>query len=145
MIQEPVLSRLRLSEAAGNPGPLAWADMSLSLRDAGYLGMRNDRIGFILHGRRLHGTYSLIRFGRKGPRAFPGRWPGLSCGCPFGTRDVQKSEVRGRRSEVGGGDRQQVGFGLHGRRLDGTYSLIRFERRGPRDWRLVRRRGETKG
>jgi bifunctional non-homologous end joining protein LigD len=28
----------------------------------------NDAIGFVLHGRRLHGTYSLIRFARKGPR-----------------------------------------------------------------------------
>jgi len=32
-----------------------------------------------------------------------------------------------------------IGFVLHGRRLQGTYSLVRFERKGPRDWLLFRR------
>ncbi len=33
-----------------------------------------------------------------------------------------------------------IGFVLHGNRLDGTYSLIRFVRKGPRDWLIFRRR-----
>jgi bifunctional non-homologous end joining protein LigD len=33
-----------------------------------------------------------------------------------------------------------IGFVLHGSRLHGTYSLIRFARKGPRDWLLFRRR-----
>ncbi len=36
-----------------------------------------------------------------------------------------------------------IGFILHGRRLQGSYSLIRFQRKGPRDWLVFRRRGET--
>jgi bifunctional non-homologous end joining protein LigD len=32
-----------------------------------------------------------------------------------------------------------IGFVLHGHRLQGTYSLVRFERKGPRDWLLFRR------
>ena len=32
-----------------------------------------------------------------------------------------------------------IGFVLHGRRLRGTYSLVRFHRKGPRDWLLFRR------
>ncbi len=33
-----------------------------------------------------------------------------------------------------------IGFVLHGNRLEGTYSLIRFARKGPRDWLIFRRR-----
>ena len=33
-----------------------------------------------------------------------------------------------------------IEFTLHGRRLQGTYSLIRFQRKGPRDWLVFRRR-----
>ena len=32
-----------------------------------------------------------------------------------------------------------IAFVLHGRRLHGTYSLVRFRRKGPRDWLLFRR------
>ncbi len=32
-----------------------------------------------------------------------------------------------------------IGFVLHGHRLHGTYSLVRFERKGPHDWLLFRR------
>ena len=32
-----------------------------------------------------------------------------------------------------------IGFVLHGHRLSGTYSLVRFHRKGPRDWLLFRR------
>src|SRR6185312_6871461 len=32
-----------------------------------------------------------------------------------------------------------IRFALHGRRLRGTYSLVRFRRKGPRDWLLFRR------
>jgi len=32
------------------------------------LDWSDEAIGFVLHGRRLHGTYSLVRFGRNGPR-----------------------------------------------------------------------------
>ncbi len=38
-----------------------------------------------------------------------------------------------------------IGFKLHGNRLDGTYSLIRFARKGPRDWLIFRRRGDARG
>jgi bifunctional non-homologous end joining protein LigD len=38
---------------------------------------------------------------------------------------------------------ETIEFILHGHRLHGTYSLIRFQRKGPRDWLLFRRRGET--
>jgi DNA ligase D-like protein (predicted 3'-phosphoesterase) len=33
-----------------------------------------------------------------------------------------------------------IGFILHGHRFEGPYSLIRFDRKGPRDWLLFRRR-----
>ena len=36
-----------------------------------------------------------------------------------------------------------IGFILHGRRFAGPYSLIRFDRKGPRDWLLFRRRDEA--
>ncbi len=36
-----------------------------------------------------------------------------------------------------------IGFVLHGRRLHGTYSLVRFHRKGPRDWLLFRRSDTT--
>ena len=32
-----------------------------------------------------------------------------------------------------------IGFILHGRRFEGTYSLVRFARKGPQDWLLFRR------
>ena len=32
-----------------------------------------------------------------------------------------------------------IGFILHGQRLRGMYSLVRFQRKGPRDWLLFRR------
>jgi len=32
-----------------------------------------------------------------------------------------------------------IGFVLHGQRLQGTYALVRFQRKGPRDWLLFRR------
>lgn len=32
-----------------------------------------------------------------------------------------------------------IGFVLHGRRLEGKYALVRFSRKGPRDWLLFRR------
>jgi bifunctional non-homologous end joining protein LigD len=35
-----------------------------------------------------------------------------------------------------------IGFILHGHRFEGPYSLIRFDRKGPRDWLLFRRRDE---
>jgi len=34
---------------------------------------------------------------------------------------------------------EAIAFVLHGRRLHGTYSLVRFHRKGPRDWLLFRR------
>ena len=37
-----------------------------------------------------------------------------------------------------------IGFKLHGNRLQGTYSLIRFARKGPRDWLIFRRRDEAR-
>ncbi len=37
-----------------------------------------------------------------------------------------------------------IGFILHGQRYDGPYSLIRFDRKGPRDWLLFRRRDEAR-
>jgi bifunctional non-homologous end joining protein LigD len=37
-----------------------------------------------------------------------------------------------------------IEFILHGKRFDGTYSLIRFDRKGPRDWLLFRRRDSAK-
>ena len=37
-----------------------------------------------------------------------------------------------------------IGFILHGQRFDGTYSLIRFDRKGPRDWLLFRRPDEAR-
>ena len=40
---------------------------------------------------------------------------------------------------------EAVEFTLHGRRLQGTYSLVRFLRKGPRDWLLFRRKSEKKG
>jgi bifunctional non-homologous end joining protein LigD len=36
-----------------------------------------------------------------------------------------------------------IGFILHGHRFEGPYSLIRFDRKGPRDWLLFRRRDEA--
>jgi bifunctional non-homologous end joining protein LigD len=38
-----------------------------------------------------------------------------------------------------------IGFVLHGNRLHGTYSLIRFARKGPRDWLIFRRREGARG
>jgi bifunctional non-homologous end joining protein LigD len=38
---------------------------------------------------------------------------------------------------------EAVDFFLHGQRLQGTYSLIRFQRKGPRDWLVFRRRDEV--
>jgi bifunctional non-homologous end joining protein LigD len=35
---------------------------------------------------------------------------------------------------------ESIEFTLQGRRLEGTYSLIRFQRKGPRDWLVFRRR-----
>ena len=32
-----------------------------------------------------------------------------------------------------------IGFILHGQRLKGTYALVRFERKGPRNWLVFRR------
>jgi bifunctional non-homologous end joining protein LigD len=37
-----------------------------------------------------------------------------------------------------------IGFVLHGNRFEGTYSLIRFARKGPRDWLIFRRRDEAR-
>ena len=37
-----------------------------------------------------------------------------------------------------------IGFVLHGNRLKGTYSLIRFVRKGPRDWLIFRRRDDAR-
>jgi bifunctional non-homologous end joining protein LigD len=37
-----------------------------------------------------------------------------------------------------------IDFYLHGRRLDGLYSLIRFRRKGPRDWLVFRRREQAR-
>jgi DNA ligase D-like protein (predicted 3'-phosphoesterase) len=37
-----------------------------------------------------------------------------------------------------------VGFILYGNRFEGTYSLIRFARKGPRDWLLIRRRDDAR-
>ena len=34
---------------------------------------------------------------------------------------------------------EAIGFILHGRRLQGTYALVRFHRKGPHDWLLFRR------
>ncbi len=34
---------------------------------------------------------------------------------------------------------EAIDFVLHGRRLRGAYSLVRFARKGPRDWLLFRR------
>ena len=39
---------------------------------------------------------------------------------------------------------ESIDFILHGQRFDGTYSLIRFQRKGPRDWLLFRRREEAR-
>lgn len=39
---------------------------------------------------------------------------------------------------------EAIAFVLHGRRLRGAYSLVRFRRKGPRDW-LLFRRGEAAG
>jgi bifunctional non-homologous end joining protein LigD len=36
-----------------------------------------------------------------------------------------------------------IGFILNGRRFKGRYSLIRLQRKGPRDWLLFRRSDET--
>ena len=38
----------------------------------------------------------------------------------------------------------KIEFILHGHRLEGTYSLIRFQRKGPRDWLLFRRRNDER-
>jgi len=38
---------------------------------------------------------------------------------------------------------ESIEFILHGQRLEGTYSLRRFQRKGPRDWLLFRRRDEA--
>jgi bifunctional non-homologous end joining protein LigD len=35
-----------------------------------------------------------------------------------------------------------VDFILHGQRFEGPFSLVRFQRKGPRDWLLFRRRDE---
>ena len=40
---------------------------------------------------------------------------------------------------------EAIEFILHGRRLQGTYSLVRFLRKGPRDWLLFRRRDDVRG
>jgi DNA ligase D-like protein (predicted 3'-phosphoesterase) len=40
---------------------------------------------------------------------------------------------------------QSIKFTLHGHRLRGTYSLIRFPRKGPRDWLLFRRSDPAQG
>ncbi len=40
---------------------------------------------------------------------------------------------------------ESIGFVLHGRRYQGLYSLIRFRRKGPRDWLLFRRNNPGKG
>jgi DNA ligase D-like protein (predicted 3'-phosphoesterase) len=40
---------------------------------------------------------------------------------------------------------ESIEFALHGKRLEGTYSLIRFQRKGPRDWLLFRRREQVRG
>jgi bifunctional non-homologous end joining protein LigD len=37
-----------------------------------------------------------------------------------------------------------IDFYLHGRRLDGLYSLIRFPRKGPQDWLVFRRREQAR-
>jgi bifunctional non-homologous end joining protein LigD len=37
-----------------------------------------------------------------------------------------------------------IEFTLHGHRFEGTYSLIRFQKKGPRDWLLFRRRDGTR-
>jgi bifunctional non-homologous end joining protein LigD len=39
---------------------------------------------------------------------------------------------------------KEIDFILHGRRLEGPYSLIRFQRKGPRDWLVFRRRDEAR-
>jgi len=39
---------------------------------------------------------------------------------------------------------ENIEFILHGQRLEGKYSLIRFQRKGPRDWLLFRRRNEAR-
>jgi DNA ligase D-like protein (predicted 3'-phosphoesterase) len=38
---------------------------------------------------------------------------------------------------------EAIAFVLHGRRLRGAYSLVRFTRKGPRDWLLFRRSDAT--
>jgi bifunctional non-homologous end joining protein LigD len=40
---------------------------------------------------------------------------------------------------------ESIEFVLHGQRLEGAYSLVRFQRKGPRDWLLFRRRDEARG
>src|SRR5438067_2033460 len=39
---------------------------------------------------------------------------------------------------------ESITFTLRGHRLHGTYSLIRFQGKGPRDWLLFRRRDEAR-
>jgi len=39
---------------------------------------------------------------------------------------------------------ENIEFILHGQRLEGAFSLIRFQRKGPRDWLLFRRRDEAR-
>ena len=36
-----------------------------------------------------------------------------------------------------------IAFTLHGQRLEGSYSLIRFKRKGERDWLLLKRRAQV--
>ena len=36
-----------------------------------------------------------------------------------------------------------ISFTLHGRRLEGTYNLIRFRRKGERDWLLFKRKAQA--
>jgi bifunctional non-homologous end joining protein LigD len=37
---------------------------------------------------------------------------------------------------------ERIAFTLHGKRLEGSYSLVPFRNKGPRDWLLFRRREE---
>jgi len=39
---------------------------------------------------------------------------------------------------------ETIGFVLRGQRLQGTYALVRFQRKGPRDWLLFRRSGAAR-
>jgi hypothetical protein len=41
--------------------------------------------------------------------------------------------------ECHGWSEETIAFTLHGRRLSGTYSLVRFRRKGDREWLLFKR------